>query len=230
MSKQQLFKLQSKIGKEKSVNAQVENLKKQLKLISDDYYIKSYQILTKIVQLRRTQIKGYSYYNLHKEEGIDLTQHQINYIYGYKYLTDFTKKEIEKGTLKTSTALYIVRQDKRYRSVEVQNRVVKEYLSGKLKVDEISRLKEQLVFDKRGYGEEIVKADKDLLSCYYKIEEIIKLIKSKRNLFSSLTIVSDLISQSEKLIKELEIVKKFGEKIKRVEEKNEEEEIRDWIK
>jgi len=222
MSKQVLADLEKYKDELQSNNAKIEVLKKQLRVLTDDFYLRAYKILCEIVRLRKMTIKGYTVSNLSREEGIELTQHQINYIYCAKYLSEKSKRRIRTGKVKSGTVLYLIRQDLRFRNPVIQDRTLKKMMDGELKIDEVARMKEQLIFDNVDYDEETVVADKSLLNIIYNLNEIRKSIEAKRNLFSSLSLIKSAITQAENVEKELDIVRRLGKKIRRNEKQTEE--------
>lgn len=215
MSGQQyLNELYRKQEENKKVDSQVEELIKQLKNVQESYYERLYAILKSIIVLRQKQIKNYGQTSLSREIGIDLTSHQIAYIFGYEAISSYTKSQITNGKLKLSSALFIIRQDKRYRNAFFQDKVVKMYLEGKLLTTEISRLSNDIIFGKVKSNTEITKANKQLVRMTYSIQEYMKVVKSKKNLFSDKKSIGYLINQLDRFRSLLQDTLKTGEKLK----------------
>ena len=214
MQQIQIQKLQKKLSKDKSINLRIEKLKKLLKGVQEDYQRKVYFILKEILDLRKTQIKKYSLGGLSREKGINLTIHQIMYIFGYEYISSFTKDKIDKGQLRLSTALFIIKQDLRFREPIYQNKAVKMYMDGRLKTTELSRLSAAIIFDNVIFDKEIDKANKQLINMSFSIQEYMKLVKSKQNLFSDRKTIRYIINQLKRFEDLLEHTIKFGKKLK----------------
>ena len=181
---QKIMKYQHDIKKNKEIDMQVEGLIVEFKKTASDYQKKIYLILKDIIELRGKQISGYSVSNLSKEKGIDMTPHQLSYLFGYRYISDFTMGKIDEGKLKTSTALFIVRQDKRFREAMHQNKAVKIYLDGKLKTTEIARISSDIIFDTVNIDEEVSIANKQLIRMGFQMQEHAKTLRCKIKLFS----------------------------------------------
>ena len=210
----QIQKLKKKIVKDKFIEEEIRELKKDLKSIQHDFQKRVYLILKRIMELRRTQIKKYGLGGLSREKDIGMTIHQIMYIFGYEYISDYTMQKIDSGQLKLSTALYIIKQDLRYREPIYQNKIVQMYLDGKLKTTEISRLSIEILFDNVLKDREIDIANKQLINISFSIQDFMKTIRSKRNLFSDKKTIRYLINQIDRLKELLEHSIKHGEKLK----------------
>lgn len=214
MKQQEIIKLNRKLKNDKSADARINELKKQLKGIQENYQKKVYFILKEILDLRRKQIKKYGLGGLSREKGINLTIHQIMYIFGYAYISSFTMGKINSGQLRLSTALFIIKQDLRFREPLYQNKAVQMYLGGKLKTTELSRLSTAIIFDNIISNKEIEKADKQLINMSYSIQEYMKLVKSKQNLFSDRKTINYIINQLDRFDDLLENTLAVGEKLK----------------
>lgn len=195
-------KLIQKLKVEKAIDIRIEELKRQLRKITHDYHRRVYFILKEIIELRKKQIKGYGISHLSKEKGINLTSHQIAYIFGYRFISSFVMDKIDKGELKVSTALFIIKQDQRFREPTPQNKAVKMYLEGKLKTTEISRLSSDIIFNKVNYKKEIKKANKQLINMGFGLQEYIKILRCKKKLFID-TKSLKIIQKESKALKEL---------------------------
>lgn len=196
---------------EMSMDNQVKLLIKQLNQLQEDYYKKAYNVMNEIIRIRKRQIRGYGINDLHKEKGIELSSHSIQYIFGYRYLSGFTLEQIDKGNLKTSTALYIVRQNMKLREPLLQNRAIEAYINGKMNTCDlgimgINALSKNVINDKA-----IEKADKDLNRIYITLEHILQKIKHRRDIFKNLKTINKIRGKISALDKELEdIANKLG--------------------
>lgn len=207
-------KLRNKISNDKKTEIRINELKNQLNNIQEDYQKRVYFILKEIIDLRKTQIKKYSTGSLSREKGIKLTSHQIIYIFNYQYISDYSHSRIDAGQLRVSTILFIIKQDLKFREAQHQNKVVKMYLGGKLKTTEISRMSKAIFFDNVNYEKEIEKANKQVILISYSIQEYMKTIKSKQNLFSDRKTINYIINQIDRFKNLLEHTLKFGDKLK----------------
>jgi len=228
--------------KNSASDKRIEELKKQLKKVHKDYYKKVYYILKEILQIRKQQMKGYGESKLSTEKGINLTCHQISYIFGYRFVSTFTLKEIEKGRLKVSTALIIIKQNIKFREPTYQNKVVKMYLDGKLKTTEIGRVGAETILSHVISGKEISLANKQLIHYSFYTQEMMKTINSKRNLFSDEKILrylkgqmkrfSNLLADTDnfKYIKFKTQIDKFTKTLKKLELDNENRELLHLVK
>lgn len=198
--KSDLKSLNEKKELDRQIEEEIVRLKKRLNEVHETYQKEVFLILEQILKLRQKQIKNYGVNALANERGINLSNHQIHYLFGYRFLSKFAHNQIDKGNLRLSTALYIVRQDLRYRIHDFQDKAIKMYLDGKLKTTEISRLSADIIFNRVNQGEEIDKANKQLINMSFSIQEYTKILKSKKNLFSDKKTLDYLKSQTNKFI------------------------------
>lgn len=212
--KQKLKTIEKRFVNEESINARVENLKVQLRLINDDYYRQAYNILTQIINLRKTQFKYYDQRKLATEKNIGLSRHQIYTIMCYKYISKENLEKIEKGKLRTASVMYVIRSDKKFQESKYQNKAIERMESGEFNIRETYRVKKYIFNEKLDYNEESQKADRQLSGIMADIQRAIKLIESKENLFTDATLIESTIKQAEKLIRELYTVLKFGKRLK----------------
>lgn len=212
--KQKLKQLQQRIGKDESVNAQVENLKSQLRLINDNYYQQAYFILRQIINLRRTQIKNYGQQNLAREKNIGLSRHQIYTIMCYQYISKENLEKIDRGKLRTASVMYVIRSDKKFQEPKYQNKAIEKMEQGEFNIRETHRIKEYIFNEKLDYKEESQKADRQLSGIMADIQRATNLVESKENLFTSKKLVQSTINATEKFLKSLEAVKSFGKRIR----------------
>lgn len=209
--KQQLVQVKKVINA--SIDEQVKNLIRQLNKTNEDFQKKQYMILCEIIRLRKKQIKGYSPSSLSHEKGINLTTHQIQYLFGYRYISEATHREIDKGNLKTSTALWLIRQNMKLREEPLQNKAVKMYLDGKMNTSELGMLGTDAI-EKDVISNKIEDADRDAMRIIGFIEEIIKRLTIKRNLFTERHILIKIKRGAERIIEKVDDVLNNGEGLK----------------
>lgn len=200
---QQILKFQKKIKQEEHIENKIKQLKRELKKVHNEYHKKVYIILKEIIRLRKQQMKNYGIGELANERDIDLSYHQIAYIFGMDYLSEKTKDLIASGLLKTSTALFVIKQHHKFREPRFQNKVINMYLKGVLNTTEISRMANRIIDDNVNMNEEIKHANKQLQTLMWIIQDKIKFVKSKRKLFTDTKTIQYIIAQNQKLTKEL---------------------------
>ncbi len=214
----QLRKVHRKIKKDKVVESRIQELKRLLKKTSEDYQKKVYFILKEILELRKAQMENYGISSIANEKGVDLTHHQVLYIFGYEAISEYAHNKIAVGQIKLSTVLYIIRQNVRFREAEHQNKAIDMYLSGRLKTTELGRLSYEVIFDNVINDKEVERADKQLINISYALQDYLKTIRSKENLFSDRKTLSYIKNQMEKMIGEIDRIQKFGERLQLKEE------------
>ena len=213
-NEKQLQAIKERFQNDESVNARVENLKSQLKLVNDNYYEQAYYILSQIIILRRTQIKNYGQTNLASEKNIGLSRHQIYTIMCYKYISKENLHKIGSGKLRTASVMYIIRSDKKFQEPKYQNKAIERMEKGEFNIRETHRIKEYIFNEKLNYKEESHKADRQLSGIMSDIQRAYYLIEQKENLFTDKKLVQSVINTAERLIKKLNAVLNFGKRLK----------------
>lgn len=222
MNKEKLIsrfkKRQTEVTLEDNINAEVEQLKDKLRKINEDYRMEAYQILKRIMILRKTQFPNYGFGELAKEKGIDMTYHQIAYIFTIEHLSKKTRKLIDEGKIKPSTAIYIVRQNIKFQEDENQDKVIQMYLDGKVTTTEISRLSNQILTGKLDLVSEEQIANKQLQSFQHILTNKLTLLRNKRMLFSDIKTIDYTINRCVAIIDELNKIKVEAEIRSKVED------------
>lgn len=203
-----------KRAKDNKIDLRIEELKRELKNVQEDYYRRVYVILKEILNLRKQQIKGYGLNNLAKEKGIELTAHQVNYIFGYEHISSHSKQLMDRGRIKPSTLLFIIKQSNKFREATYQDKVVDMYLDGKLKTTEISRMSAENILNNIITSTEVSRADKSIVHFIGYLSNILKDLRSRENLFTDRKALKMIKSLCEKIISEVERIEKFGKNLK----------------
>lgn len=200
--------LNQKREKDRVIDEEVDKIKEKINNLQENYQKELYLLLKQMLKLRQRQMKGYGINSLAKEHGLNLTTHQIHYLFGYEHISQYAHKKIDNGEIKLSTALYIIRQDLRFREAQHQDKAIKMYLEGKLKTTEISRLSHEVIFGNVVQNKEIEKANKQLINMSYSLQEYMKTVKSKKKLFTDKKTIKYLMSQCDRLKTELSKISK----------------------
>lgn len=221
--KQSLSALKGRYDSLESIEAKIENLKKQLQKLTYDYYQKAYVILKKIMTLRNVQRertgKGassrlYGITSLVKENGITMGRHHIHYIFLQDYFSPTSKKLIADGKLRTATLLTILKRSKKFRKHKVQDFIIQKYLNKEINVNEILLTHERILSGGFNRNSETDKANRVLMLLYDSMNSKLTDIKAVSNMISSKALLDNVINTCERCIKELEAIKKFGKNIK----------------
>lgn len=206
---------QSQILLEKSENIEgrIKILIAKLNSLREDYFKASYSILNKILSLRKTQIKGYGISHLSKEKGLNLTSHQIAYIFGYRHISPFVMEKIEGGQLKTSTALYIIKQSTKFRKPEYQDKIVKMYLQRKIDTSQISFMSAENILKGVISDKEINQADKLAIRILNYYKQGLKELRHREDLFKDRNVINQIRLCGERIVEQSERILKFGKNL-----------------
>lgn len=197
------LKAQVTLKREKSVDVQVEILIERLKQVQESYFEEMYTILNQILRLRQNQIKNYKARSIAKERGINLTDGQIAYIFGYKYITPFTLDKIERGVFKVSTTLFLIKQDIRFQIPEYQNKVVDMFIKGKINTSEISRLSFESIITGQITKRDISLSNKQAVKIEEKLLDILKDIRIRKNQITDKQVLKAIKRTCLKILNEL---------------------------
>ncbi len=210
-------KSQNMLVIEPKAEAQIRLLIAKLNKVHEDYYKRAYLILNQILKIRQRQRFQYGFTDLAREKGINLSSHQISYVLNYKYISPTNLKRINRGNLRVGTALFIIKQNKEFRKPELQDKVVKMYLDGKTNTSILSRLSNRIVLDNIVENRDIKEADMLALRIYHILEERLKMLKARKNLFSDVQILHSIRNAGARIVEEAENILKFGQNVKKKE-------------
>lgn len=190
-------------NQQSNIDKKIEELKVKLNKIYDNYYEEIYTILLQILKLRQQQIKGYSVSNLAREKNINLSSHQITYIFNYKYISKKSKKLISQKKIKSSTLLYIIRQNLKFRKPKYQDKAVKMYLNKKISTRGIQKLKYERIFNKKQKSEATNTALTQFVNAYNTLSTLNMLVKDKGYLIKNKPLLLSLKRNAQRLVKNL---------------------------
>lgn len=163
------------------VDKKVQHLINKLNKLNDEYQFKVYLILKEILKLRQTQMKKYTINSLANEKEINIVAESIQYIFGFDYLTKTTAQLIKDKKLKASTYLHIIRRSTELKKPLAQNKIIKDYVDGKITSTEISHIPMKALIHKtrQNYNKESVLIGTKII---YRIENIKAYLKSNKKL------------------------------------------------
>ena len=115
------------------IESEIQNLKEQYNKLKGIFSKKEYEILNEIYELRKRQFKGkYELARLTREEGLELTENHLRYIFGWKYLSPYSEKMINSGKISPSIVLYLIRKKSIFRQNKLQDEAVKALVEKKI--------------------------------------------------------------------------------------------------
>jgi len=201
------------IEREENIDGQVKLLIAKLNALHEDYYKKAYIILKRIFTLRTNQMKGYGYSNLAREKGINLTPHQISYIFGYRFISPKVMEKIDRGKLKTSTALYFIRQSPKFREPKYQEKAIDMYLENKITTSQVGRLSVENLMENVISDKELNKSEKCSNRILYNMKNHLRDLRIRENSFKDRNTINQIRLTSESIAKQCEQILKFGKRI-----------------
>lgn len=164
--------LESKKDNLIDIEAKVSALKQKLVELQTTYTYEAYKILKEIFTLRKSQIENYSINSLSREKGIDLSEQQVAYIFGFEHFSDKSWKLIEEEKVKPSTVLFFVRKGKKFREPANQNQIVKKYMDGEINITRASNLNAFHLLKQAFSDHPIEDDEKFLLRTIYQLKSI----------------------------------------------------------
>lgn len=197
-----------------NIEKRIEELKKKFRTIYDNHYEQMYEILNEILLLRQKQIKKYKISNLANENGINLSPHQIQYIFSYRFISPYTMEQIKKRKFKISTAIYIIRQHIKFRNPIHQDKVVNMYINNKIGTREIQKLKEEKFFSKEQISVAKETANKLFVEMYDKIITHKRTIKNNGYLLTNKNLLLSVIQVTDGMLKDLKDLLKTNKNLK----------------
>ena len=160
------------------IEKQIRNLKEDLRRVRYSKIEMIYNILSKIIQLRKQQNSKYGVKSLVNEDGINLTTSQLRLIFSFPFLSSKTKQLVREGKLSDTIACFMLWRFRFLKEIQWQDRVIKFYLAGKIKASEIGEMNEKDLKHFLLTGNRIKTGDKYALSVLKTISSISSRIKS----------------------------------------------------
>jgi len=170
---------------EQEIEQRIEELKKQFIKTRENYIFKTYKLLNEIFKLRKRQFPRYTIADLSKEKGLDLTYHTIVYIFRLKDISPNTKKLIDSGRLRATSAIQLIKNTNVVRNdFNMQDKLVDKFLKGEVSIKKVSQMsKDNLVsFIEEEYNP-LEEDRKILLRSIYELKRVANVISKNKEVF-----------------------------------------------
>lgn len=188
-----------------AINQRIKELKREFRKKTYGHVGELYEILNKLVQLKKETNPRYTERSLEYEEGIDLKGSQIRYIFAYRYITPYTRKKVEEGLIDDSTICHALATSSLLREIQWQKKFVDKLINKEIKPSAISEIKKEeiknVLLDKKEITESedyFLYATKNLRNIKKRIEERKHLLNNslyKENLFNAIKSLNDLMEK-----------------------------------
>jgi len=154
------------------IEEKINLLKQKLKQIHNKYLFEIFCVLSEIFKLRKEQISSYTIADVSKEKGIDYTENQIRYMFGFAYMSEKSKHLISQNKISPQSVLTMINSSIKFREHDKQDKIVEKYLSGEITMTDVSELGEYQMMQVLENKEHMSKEQKVSLQATYNLKGI----------------------------------------------------------
>lgn len=173
--------LKDKIQEQES---KVQDLIQQFRELTDNYLYEAYLILRQIYDIRKAQIKDYSYTDLGMEKGIDLDRNRVRYIFAFAFMSESTKKRLENKQLKPSTILTVINRNVDMQQPEIQDGLFNKYLNKEITMQNVTNWSSQILLNVAKDKDSMTEERRLMLQTVYHLRSVRNTIKEHKHLIT----------------------------------------------
>jgi len=120
------------------IEKQIRKLKEEFRRVRYERVEIMYNILSKIISLRKQTNSKYGVRSLRSEKDINLTYSQLRLIFSFKWITENTKKIIKENNISDTSICFMLWRFKFLRESQWQSKLVKRFINNEISQTELS--------------------------------------------------------------------------------------------
>ena len=160
------------------IEKRIDVLKEKLARLHLDYYAEVYHILKEIYDLRKSQMKKYSFGSIANEKGINLTRGQIYYYQKFEKMSPETKRLVASGKLNVGTVLFSLRKSIKFQNNhKLQDKMFDTLLCKRMSTTDFSHFPADMLVERIESGKASPIQDKMGVNIYTKLNTIWDYVK-----------------------------------------------------
>ena len=195
-----------------SINEKIQELKKDFRKKTYGHVGELYEILYKLVQLKKETNKRYTERSLEWEDGIDLKGSQIRYIFAYKYLCSYSKKKVEEGLIDDNTICHALAISSLLREPQWQKSYVDKIINKEITPSSISEINKEEIKNVLIGKNQITESDAYFLAASKALRNIKLRMEKREHLLNSSLHKQSFINSLNSLTKAVKIMLKEDKK------------------
>ena len=162
-----------------AIKRKIKELKDQFAHRHYDRIKEMYNILSKIVELKRELGLKFNNFHLTEEDGINLNYSHIRYIFSIEHLSPKSKRLIKERKITDSTVCTMIWKFNFLREPQWQDKLVDFYLQGKMRMSELGEFSREGLQDFLNGKETISLSQRYLISATKTIRSMSSRIRNK---------------------------------------------------